>query len=153
MPDPLRRRALEAIVARLQDIQTANGYLTNAGSVVYLGGSPGLGKDDPDVALAVVILDDEVTYVGENIRVNLPIEIQALAKAELDNPYIASESVLADVKTAVELEDRRLGGLLRDRMKRGSTRTLEREPGSLDVGVSVLYTLPMVEKWGDPTDG
>lgn len=145
-----RQLILTALVGQLQLITIANGYNTDAGLAVYLGVSVDLGEDDADVAIAVVPETDEVAFQGANVLVRLPIEIQAIAKASLDQPWLAVEELVADIKRAVETEDRTLGGVVRKRLERGSTRTLEREPGALSVGCSITYVAPYVEGWGTP---
>jgi hypothetical protein len=76
--------------------------------------------------------------------------VAALAKADLDDPYLAVEAVLGDIKRAIELEDRSLGGLVDQRFERGRTRPFEREEGSTAVGVIVPYIVPYYESWGAP---
>lgn len=145
-----RRAILEVVLARLQAIQTADGFATNAGSTVFLNDTPVLGDDDPNVAIAILVDEDAPGFRGENVHVALPINIQAHAKADLDEPWIAAEDVLGDIKKAMELADRTLGGLLASRLDRGPTRTVPRVEGMTTVGVSVGYTLPYSERWGQP---
>lgn len=145
-----RREIIEAIVARLEAITTAGGFNTDAGALVFLNEAPALGEDDPDEAIAVMVGEDEVGFQGEHMMINLPIDVQAIAKASIDDPYLAAEAVLQDVKTAMELADRTLGGLVKRQFLRRSTRTLEREPGSTYVGVVITYVVPYTEQWGRP---
>lgn len=148
---PSRRRLiLEALLARLQVIEVANDYATDAGQHVYLGVTPALGIDDEDVAIALVVGDEEPRYQGVSLLIALPVEIQALAKADLDEPWVAVEDVIADIKRAVELEDRTLGGLVKRQIERGSVTTLERPDGGTTVGASVTYLCPYAENWGAP---
>ena len=51
---------------------------------------------------------------------------------------------------AVELDDPRLGGLLRDPLERGSVETAPREPGSLAIAATVPYIVSIKEGWGQP---
>lgn len=145
-----RQQVIEAIRSRLEVIAIADGFNTDAGAKIFLEEAPPLGPDDPDVAIAIVIGDDNPTLHGEHVFGTLPIEIQALAKADLDEPWLAVEGVLQDIKRAIELEDRSLGRLLRSRLERKPTRTLPREAGSTSVGVSITYEAPIAEKWGEP---
>jgi hypothetical protein len=48
------------------------------------------------------------------------------------------------------LEDRTLGQLVPNRIERGSTRTLPREPGNGVVGAGVTYIATHLERWGNP---
>ena len=145
-----REAILTALIARVSAIQVANGFATDAGAVVIVGETPELGPDDPTVALAVILGDDQPGYQGEHVFVELPIGIQALARADLEQPWLSIEAVIADIKRAVELEDRTLGGVVRRFLQRGPTRALPREPGSTTVGAVVTYIAPFVEQWGNP---
>lgn len=146
MPDSLRQQRLEAIKDRLAVIEVNSGFQTNAGRLVFLGEVPALGTDDPDVALAILPLD---VQVGPNRFMVWPVEIQGLAKADLEEPWVAAEAALADVAQAFELEDRTLGGLVKS-MEVGPTRTLPREDGSTVVGFAQQYLLTYVREWGAP---
>lgn len=141
-----RQAILEALVARVQAIAVSHGFNTDAGLTVFLGDAPQLGPDDPPAAIAVV--PRETRPQSERMEM-LPIEIQALAKADLEQPYLAAEAILSDIVTAVELEDRTLGGLVKF-MEIGPTRLLPREPGSTTVGTAILYELMYVRVYGTP---
>lgn len=145
-----RQLILEAIRTRLEAIQIDDGFQTNAGSQLFMGEAPTLGEDDPDVAIAIVVGDDNPSYQGEQTMLAMPVMVQAIAKADLDDPYVAAEAVLADIKKAVELADRTLDGLVRRQIQRGATRTLPREPGSTTVGIGITYVAPYTELWGTP---
>ena len=80
----------------------------------------------------------------------LPVGIAVLAKADLDEPWLAVEQTLGEVKRAVELEDRSLGHLLKQPLERAGTQTLEREPGSETVGLITTYLCFYAEPWGEP---
>jgi hypothetical protein len=148
---PSRRQGiLEALLARVQRIERANEFQTDAGQRVYLGEAFELGPDDPVEAIALVVGEETPQYQGENLFITLPVAIIALAKADLEQPWLAVEAVIADIKTAVETTDRTLGGLVRRQIQRGPVVTLERQPGSTTVGASVTYLSPYVERWGAP---
>lgn len=143
----IRQQILEAFAALLQVIEIDNGYQSNAGRAVYLGEAPTLGEPtDPEVALAIVVYD---TVVEPNRMELLPLEVQGVAKADLEAPYLAAETVLADVCQAVEGADLTLGGLIK-RMDVGITRALPREDGSTTVGFGQTYLLRRVREWGQP---
>jgi hypothetical protein len=149
-PTSKRQRILEALRERVSAITVPNGYVTEAGRHVFLAEAPPFGPADPPTAICLVVGDDTTTYQGEKISILLPVEIVALANAELDAPWEALEAVLADVKRAVELPERTLGGLVIRHLVRGSTRTLEREPGTSVVGAAVTYVCHYTEVWGKP---
>lgn len=147
---PRRLAIIQAMVARLEEISVANGYRTNVGADVRIGEAPHFGPDDPDEAIALVIGEDRVMYQGANLFIELPMEVHALARADIDDPWAAVEAAIADVKEAVELDDRTLGGLVPRMIERGSTRPYAREEGSLAVGAVIPYIAPYKEAWGKP---
>lgn len=150
MAVPMRQRILEAFMARIQQITVENGYETDAGSRVYLGETPELGEDDPINAIAIIVGDTEPQYQGAQVLERLPVEIQALAKADLDQPYIAAEVILGDIVRAVEQEDRTLGGVVKRQIEVGPTRTMRRESGMTTVGISITYYAPFTRVFGRP---
>jgi hypothetical protein len=145
-----RLQILLAVMERLSGIKTSDGYATDAGFTVILGEKVEFSEDDPTHAVGVVVLNDDVRYVGENVSIMLPIECQAIAKVDINVPWVAAEQILGDIKLAMEQPDRSLGGLIPGFIKRGSTRVLPRDPGSTTVGVGVTYLVPYVETWGAP---
>lgn len=144
-----RQRIIEALAQRVKMITVANGFATDAGLTVFLGEEPQLGPDDPDVALALVVNDSEVGRQLQQTMVLLPVEIQALAKADITAPLLAIESVIGDVKKAVELEDLTLGNQCKQ-LTRGPVRPLDRESGMSVVGAGVEYRVLYGETWGNP---
>lgn len=145
-----RQELLEAFKTRVSAIAKADGFQTDAGLTVFLGDLPTLGPDDPPEAIAIMVGDDEPRYQGAQILIRLPVLLVALVKAELDEPWAAVEAILADLKTAVELPDRTLGGTVKRQIERGVTRTLPREMGSTTIGAAITYWCPYVEVYGAP---
>lgn len=141
-----RQQILEALMARVQRIERANEFQTDAGQTTFLGEAVELGKDDKPEAIAVVPGDSRP---APNRMEVIPVEIIGLAKADLDFPHVAAEAILADIAAAVELDDRTLGGLVKS-MEVGPTRQLQREPGTTTVGISITYELTWVRVWGAP---
>jgi len=145
-----RERILEAFVERCRAIETKDGFATDAGWNVSLGAITVLGPDDPDVQIAVAPDDDVVKKEGPGLGIQLPVDIWAVAKANLENPHLAIEAVLGDIKKAVELADRTLGGLVPQQIERGTTHVMPREPGSVIVGAAITYLVFYKEAFGDP---
>lgn len=152
-----RQQILEALKRRLEAIETDavveahEPFQTDAGAAVYLGEVLELGPDDPDYVVAISPAPDQPTWSNRRVAIAWDLEIQAIAKADLEEPWVTVEEVIADIKRAVELDDRTLGDLLTTKgMERGATRMLEREPTSLTVGAGVTYRLMFVEAWGHP---
>lgn len=145
-----RQRILEACQARLQAVQTPEWVAPFADLLVLLGEVTDLGPDDP-AAIAIVPGEDVTRRQGLKFLITLPIELQALVRADLDEPHAKGEELLARIKRAFELEDLTLGGLItRDSIQRLSTRVLPREPGLMTVGVGVTYAVDYQETWGAP---
>lgn len=136
-----RRQIIEGLKARLETTMYA----------VHLNEAPAFGPDDPKTAIVMVIGQDVVRQHPEHCYIMLPVSVQAIAAADLAEPWLAVEDVLAAIKQAIETTDRHLGGLVvGDGIVRGSTRTMLREPGSTFVGVAIEYGCPHVEAWGQP---
>jgi hypothetical protein len=151
----VRQDILAEILSRVATIDVSQGFQTDAGRQVFFGESPQLGPDDPEAAIAVVVRDDfstDQSGFGEGedgISVALlPIEIQGVVKADLEQPWVTVEQIISDIKRAVETSDRGLGGLLAVALARGRTRTQHREPGSTIVGASIEYRAIVAESWG-----
>jgi hypothetical protein len=145
-----RYSAIVELKARLQDISVSNGYETDAGAHVLVGEEPTFGPDDPTSAIAVSIGTDEPGYQGEHIAVTLPVEVGALVKADVDQPWLTVEQIVGDIKTAVETDHDLAGILLARGLERGSVKPLERQEGSEYVGAVVEYRLRLKELWGAP---
>jgi hypothetical protein len=145
-----RRAILAQLLAYAGAITVENGYETDGGLRVYFGESPALGEDDPPTAIALVVLESLPQPRGGFIEEPVDVEVQALARASLDEPYIAAEVVLGDIMRAFEQADRTLGGLVKGEMTIGAIRTVPREAGSTTVGVSVVYRLSHLRRWGQP---
>jgi len=137
------------MAALLSTISIANGYETNAGAALYIGAAPELAEADPPAGVALVPLDAVTRESGPQWE-SFPIELQAIAYADLVQPWIAVELIIGDVKRAIEQADRTLGSVLKGDLVRNSTRTLERVPGSKTVGAGITYVCSFVEPWGNP---
>lgn len=147
----LRQQILSAIVTRLAVITSADGsFFTDAGATLFAGEAPQLGPDDPAHAIAVLLVDDDPRPAGPGVLVTGSVEVHAVANPTLDDPWTVIEQLLADIKRAIELPDRRLGGLLNADMVRGAARPLPRQEGSLTVGAALSYQLQWKEGWGAP---
>jgi hypothetical protein len=145
-----RQQILEAVRTRLRAIKTEDGFRTNLGDEVLLGELPAPGPDDP-VGLAIGVGEEQIGSVQEKVKVTLPIEIYILATVtDVSEPWVNVEQALADVKQAIELPDRTLGRLLVDKLRRGPTRSFERESGSLVVGAVITYLADFTDLWGHP---
>ncbi len=155
MSDSKRVQVLQVFEARAKTILQANGFNTGAGENVWLGEIPGLGEDDPDVAIAIVVMDTTNTKAPSTMKISetLPIAVCAVAKAGRSDSWMTVELILQDIKRAIELQDeesRRFGKLLAGYLERGATVTLERNVGHDVVGGAVIYEAPIAEVWGAP---
>lgn len=93
------------IVARLEQVTQANGYLTDAGLNV------GLGRAKRDDGYHYVIAADDVepaSQQGTRIKAVMEIVIEGYAPADLENPRAEGGKVLADAERAIfaELDNR-----------------------------------------------
>jgi hypothetical protein len=70
---------LTRLAALASTITKANGYDTDAGLKVYIGGAPELGPDDPDYAIAIVPGDELATEDGR-ISNSFPVAVQSIGK-------------------------------------------------------------------------
>lgn len=145
-----RQTAIATVKTRLALILKASGYQTDAGKLVFLGEAPVLGPDDPDAALAVVVRDDEVKYVGENVFSKIAVDVQAIVRASTVDPHATIEAIISDIKKAIETDHNLTGAVVPKGLTRGETRPLDRQDGSEFVGVQVRYFLELIEKWGTP---
>lgn len=150
MSESQRQKAIATLRTRVRNIRTGLGFQTNVGETVILGERPALGDSDPDAAVVMVVGEDDITHQAEDVTTWVPVGIQALAKASIDDPWMTVEAVIADIKQAVEI-DHDLGGTLPRRgLERVSVAPLDREEGSTFVGAVVAYRLLTKEKWGAP---
>lgn len=150
--DSRRQRIVEDFLGKLGGITVDEGFRTDAGTALYCGWLPELGteKGDPELALAVIVGEDVITWAGLKAFITMPIEVHILAKGTRVDAWLRVEAGLADVKQGLELDDEFLGGLLASRLKRGNTRTRPRESGSLMVGAQIDYEARYAEAWGAP---
>lgn len=152
-----RQLILEALRTRLQAIQVVNGYQTDVGLKVFFGELPHLGPHDADGAVALIPMEDQVDdmQVGK-VSIVLPVNMVALAKPSLSQPWVVVEQIIADIKKAIESGDRSLGGLLAagknnpEGLMRGTTETAARGSGSDVVAAMVTYGCHYREAWGNP---
>jgi len=151
-----RERILDAITERLVAISIANGFRTDLGKVIVVGEIPRFGPDDPTQALAVLPREDQIGETLSNIPIIWPIDIGILLSAAVSKPWKTVEAGIHDVKRAMELEDRGLGGLLTggrnnvEGMLRGTTESYPRVSGTDAVGALITYAFKYVEAWGNP---
>lgn len=149
-----RARLVAAIADRLETIRTSGGFATNAGEMVSVGYLPILGKDDPDVALALTIgtdIPNSALAPGKKVTIQLPLTVHLQVKGTSDDAWMTVEAGIADVKKAMEqITDRTVQGLIQPEITRGNTTTLARASGDESQGARLVYTLTYEEAFGDP---
>lgn len=151
-----REAAIEELEARLERITQENGFNTDAGRQICLMERPVFGPSDPPAAISIIIPEDSPDpRQREHVITTVQFSVQAIVPAAVEGqpwvPWREIERIIADIKRAVELPDRTLGGaLITDGLTRGTTRALEREPGSEVVGGAVDYRAVFAEVWGAP---
>lgn len=148
-----RKAILLEAKARCARITVANGFLTNAGSHLFLNQDPSWSEDDPVEGIAIVVGFETVGWQGDRVVVTLPINVQAIVlETDLGEPWDRVEDVITDIKKAMELgsdPDRTFGGLAIE-IERGGIQTLELEQGSEFTGAQVPYQALYHEGWGQP---
>lgn len=156
-----RERILAAIVARLENIRTANGFRTDLGQVILTGEMPKFGEDDPDQVLVILPKEDQIGGPAlEKIPLMWPIDIGVMLSPDLESPWTIVEAGLMDVKKAIEdqAKDHTYGGLLRggrDKTggpQRGTTETYPRHSRSEVVGAVITWGFPYYEITGAPEE-
>ena len=151
-----RRQILAALVTHLEAIVAGDvaplgdTFETDAGRAVYQGDIPQLGPDDPDQAIAVVPRTDDPRMIGRAaFQVTVPVDVHAVVKVSLDDPWTTAEQVVADIKRAIETDDQTFEKLVQD-MTRDGVSIQPREAGSTVVAVTVPYRFTFREQWGRP---
>lgn len=150
---PTRRQLiLAALATRVAGITVAAGFETNAGALMFIGEAQELGPDDPDQAIAMSIGDEEPKWQGPGkaLLPRMTVSFAALAKANLDEPWVMVETLIGDIKRAVETDDPWLGGLLQFPFERGPVQSRKRQPASETVGAVVSYRVQWKEGFGVP---
>lgn len=134
-------------MSRRQTVREAwKAQVETAGYPVGMGEVPTLGPDDAEQAV-VLVFTDAVSAQGHKKFHETTVDICALAKADLDEPWVALEEMVAALKAAVETTDHTVAGILVEPV---SERDLEREPGSTVVGTVLSYRFRWQERWGAP---
>ena len=148
----VRSDALTELRTRLATILESGGFNSDAGAVIFIGETPVAGPGDPDASLAIVVGEDSPGFQGEHVVVDLPVDVQVIVKASTDTwgSWLTVEDIIADVKTAIEIDHDLDGTLIRRGLERGSVTPHDRDSGSEFVGASVRYILKMAETWGAP---
>lgn len=145
-----RQDIIDEVRGRLSGILVADGFQTNAGQNVLVGMVPSFSPDDPTQAIALLIDKDEPSYQGEAVVIRVPLVVHACVRADVSDPCVAAEAVIADIKKAIET-DHDLGKLALARgLERGVVSAAIREQGSEYVAGSVEYRITYREVWGNP---
>jgi hypothetical protein len=139
---------------RVAEIQEANGFRTDAGLHLFYGPT-NLGPSDPQLGIAIVPGDTTTRFdsdqggEGASKTITLPIEFHAIARDDLDDTLVKIESLIGDIKRAVELPDVTLDKQA-DSFEPGEVGPLPRVPGSTTIGARVGYVASYTEPWGQP---
>jgi hypothetical protein len=146
-----RARIIQAIADRLKTITRANGYQTDIGMALTIGGLA-YGPDDADEKLVLRIGDTEPTGsrgLPKSTR-ELPLQILIVSRRWHLQTWVQLETLLGDVKRAIHTGDNQLAGLLSDPLEDGAEVTLPNEEGTATLGLAVAYTARYVEVRGAP---
>lgn len=113
----IRQQALEALINRIETIQTSGSYLTNLGDVVLLNSDKANEALAVDRTLSAIIREtgglQQAGMAGENFGV-IELEVSIVAVAvEDDSPQDTAKDAHADLVTAIGT-DKTFGGLVDD---------------------------------------
>ena len=152
MADPITLQVLDAVMARLQTISTANGFNTNPS--FYLGVRR-INDDQLDAGPVIHLydledeLDEESIYGDESIRVLMRMIIEAIVEEASENRLDAAHLLYQDIFNAVlDVDDRTLGGLSLDFGYAG--RRMEYpESGGKRIAVNVEVTALIEQPYGN----
>jgi len=152
MPATKLLRIINAVASRVQEIQIANGYYTDAGLDVRLDERE---PHEDDVPCASVWLDPGEIGQTQNSRQRVTQSINVVAYGVLTGrgAQVDGAELLADIQRAVETDDRTLTGLLLDSVYGIQAQTFEvimPESGVNAVAARITYAIPHVRKSGDP---
>jgi hypothetical protein len=153
MSDTLIKRILEAMVDRLEEISTDDGFNTDAGENVALGLRSVDGLEDGDVVVGVyrgktTVKDDS----QPRLAITLPVIVEAHVAAETDAAGTL-EDLVGDLKRACLVDhDRTLGGLAKGPglLRLLSDEVFYPEPGSLVGSARLVFSVSTREPYGDP---
>lgn len=151
-----RQAILEVFYARAVVIRKQNGFQTDLGATLLLGELPHFGPDDPKAVLAMLPQEDVIIGGLQNIGLVLPVNYAVILAPGCADAWRIVEMGLSDIKKAVELADRSLGGLLdggnnnAEGLQRGTTETWPGVSGLEAVGAVITYAAKYHEGWGYP---
>ena len=159
--ESMRQRIIAALKARAEAITIENGFHTDAGLKVTHGyRRPGAGETDARIAmLSNGPLPPVPSEEQDDVIVRRQWSIGFIAmepvSAEVDDALDVAEELLADLKRALFLDDRTLGGLLRaneevGNIEIGAEQTADREPGGTWVEAAVEVLVTFTERRGQP---
>lgn len=157
MPETSKRQAiLEVLYARALRIRRQNEFQTNLGETLLLGTLPAFGPDDPKAVLALLPQEDQIVGGLQQIGIVLPVNFAVILSPKCQDPWRLVEAGLSDIKKAMELPDRSLGGLLAggnnntEGLLRGTTEVWPGVSGLEAVGAVITYAAKYNEGWGYP---
>lgn len=151
MADTVAKQIINACFARLQAVQVANGFNTDAGLRVYRGRRTFDFEGDYPV-FSVWSPENTPADNRHNERhdLTLSVVVEGHALADLDNPNDAAQDLLGDIKQALFLAaDRTMGNLVAD-LRWTAEATEVPEDGGQVVSVRVFAEASYPELYGDP---
>lgn len=153
MTDPASLDILEALVTRLEAIDQAGGYNTNAGEHVYLGRRQ-TNPDELAIGPSLQVYDsgwtaDEVTAHGsEEIHATMNITVAAaVLDTYNEGPRLAHLVIQDVVNAALTATDQTLGGLSLD-IGFDSVATEYPDPGGDTIAILIEFTVLFLMPYG-----
>lgn len=153
MNAPKLQRILVAISDRLSQINTGDGYYTNAGQQVVRGQHSLDHTCLPGVSISLETRASR-DALKRNAIVDATVVVEALAEIKAEPAEDVAVYMAADIQRALESDDRTLGGLLVADSAGGLTWQTDEiiypEASETQVGVRVTYAIPHIRRPGDP---
>lgn len=146
MSTTIRQQIISAIQSHLTGITKTGGYETDIGKSVHLA-RKNIGKDDPD---SVVVWPKPETSERDEygmMKHTMPIELEALAAYERENPSTVSERMLGDL---IKHMGAFTSSLIDSIDYAGGGTPDYPEPGETDVGTKAIFNIVYATVRGDP---
>ena len=158
MTDSVAKKILLALRSRLEMITLANGYQTDAGRNVMIGQR--LADHRADILPAIRVMrsnEPTIQLQGRRRDLTFAASVECFVLADQDNPGLALEDVIADVKKALFLADDRylqdvVSGkcLLHTELSLDVIALAPVEPGSRVESAVMAVSGAFPELYGDP---
>ena len=154
MSTPIVTQIVAALMARLELIHVANGYHSEAGSLVVNGRLRPQDPQNQALTLGLWAGNESALEPRGRNRIEARLEVVVQAQVPLAADDVAGEvleEVIADVQTAIERADaRHLGGLAKDGITYTSRQATLPFEGARMAYAWLTYVVGYHRQYGDP---